>query len=119
MGSYYKKYNLVWHKNKFKESLMEGIVKLVVINKHKAGFFHIKFKKKFGYLNTIQLSKEVTGRGIGTKLMKDIHNIVKQRRKKIQLSVFEDNPIRNLYHRLGYKEIGRDDKKIVMEKRLR
>jgi len=65
------------------------------------------------------LSKEVTGRGIGTKLMKDIHNIVKQRRKKIQLSVFEDNPIRNLYHRLGYKEIGRDDKKIVMEKRLR
>lgn len=81
-------------------------------------------------LFSIIVSKEFRGKGIGTKLLEEMIKRAKNDFKieTLHLEVYEGNPAKHLYDRMGFKEYGRHPKflkkrdtfwtKILMEKAL-
>ena len=85
------------------------------------GFFCIREAVDHLYLNTIQLLPACRNHGYGTLLLEHIEQIAKSKTlPKIRLSVFQENPARFLYQRLGYKALEVDVSRelILMEKLL-
>lgn len=56
----------------------------------------------------IIVSKEARNKGVGTKLIEHLEKLAKDTFKieLLHLQVYEGNPAKNLYARLGYKEFG-------------
>lgn len=88
-------------------------------------------KTKHQALFVIMVAEKFRGSGIGTKLIKELMKLGKEKfhLKSLHLEVFEDNPAIRLYKRLGFKQYGRHPKflketdgsyrdKIMMEKEL-
>jgi len=61
-------------------------------------------------LITIIVDRKYRGRGVGTLLMQKMMEVAKQefQMELIHLEVYEDNPARFLYEKLGFVEYGRD-----------
>jgi ribosomal protein S18 acetylase RimI-like enzyme len=119
MGLYFHKYGNTWNAGKFKKSLDEGIARVLIVDNRRHGFFHLTIRDGAGYINTIQVSRKLHGKGYGTALMGEIENLFKKKHlTKIQLTVFEHNPAKDLYVRLGFKVLKKKEYKIVMQKLL-
>lgn len=58
---------------------------------------------------------EYQGKGIATKLIKEYINIAKKDKKDLKIKVYFENPAKELYKRLGFKEFKRDEHHIYME----
>jgi len=66
--------------------------------------------KKFAHqsLLAIIIDEKLRGKGVGTKLMKELLSLAKERFKLefVHLEVYEGNRAINLYRRLGFEEYG-------------
>jgi ribosomal protein S18 acetylase RimI-like enzyme len=63
---------------------------------------------------------EYRGRGIGTKLMERLFELLRERGyKRISLAVQQKNAAVRFYKRLGYKTIRENDEEFIMVKQLR
>jgi ribosomal protein S18 acetylase RimI-like enzyme len=83
------------------------------------GYIDFKFKIDCGYVNDIQLSEKIRGKGLGTYIMKLVEQeTLDKGLNRICLKVFKDNRAVQLYQRLGYKPIFEDDTSLIMEKKL-
>jgi len=55
-------------------------------------------------------------RGLGTTVLTDLLTEADRRRVDASLEVFDINPARSLYERLGFVEVGRDGHKVLMRR---
>jgi ribosomal protein S18 acetylase RimI-like enzyme len=67
------------------------------------------------FIEEIALLPEVQGRGIGTRLIRDILQAAQRRGFPVRLSVFASNPARALYARLGFEVVRIEDPRMAME----
>ena len=108
-----------WNSKSFKDHFKKDIIKIVEYKKRRIAFYELKFKKDCGYINSIQITPFMQGKGIGTYLINLMEKETKkQGLKKINLKVFNDNPARRLYRRLGYRVIKKEGTSVILEKRI-
>lgn len=98
------------------DQLVVGICKLRVKGqpcKWDEDFVHKIVDDNECYLDTMAVTKEARGRGVGTKLMNWSEEVAKERRKtKMVLGVVNGNPAIRLYERKGYREVGKGPMKV-------
>ena len=86
--------------NKFIKSEKENIYIIQMDNKN-IGFYNYGIKEDGDYdIQNICIIPEYQGKGIGTKILKDI--LEENRDKNIHIQYFKQNPVGNLYKRLGF-----------------
>ena len=78
--------------------------------------------KGYGYIDgetpelSIAMLPTHRGKGIGTELLSALFITAQTKYKAICLSVSMDNPAAQLYQRLGFEVVGKDDTSLVMRK---
>jgi len=106
-----------WNDKSFKDTHRKEHIRIIEYKNLCVGYVDFKFKSYCGYVNDIQLSEKVRGKGLGTYLMKLLEQeTLDHGLKRICLKVFKDNKAVQLYKRLGYKIFSEDDTSLIMEK---
>ena len=124
MKPYVEKHWRNWDSKFFTDNFKIERTKIIEIENIAIGFYEIEFQDRLGIVHGVQIVPEYKNRGIGTKIMELIETEFKAYGiETSRLIVFTDNPARNLYARLGYREISEQNayaKKgtVVMEKRM-
>lgn len=108
-----------WNPQAYKKGFDKRNVKIVEHKNKRIGFYNLVIAGGYAYLNDIQISKLMRGKGLGTKLLGLIEQEANSKgATKIGLKVFKDNPSKNLYSRLNYKVVKNDSNSFIMEKHL-
>ena len=108
----YKKYVEMnwglWDEEKQRKMFVDFIrvygkdIQIVMENKKPIGFYHCENLKNGGYeIGNICIIPECQGRGIGTKILKDI--LDEHKHQDVYLRYFKQNPVVKLYERLGFE----------------
>ncbi|MEQ4204507.1 GNAT family N-acetyltransferase [Actinopolymorpha sp. B9G3] len=79
------------------------------------GYLCVLHQEDLDFLEELALVPQAQGRGIGTHLLRRILEKAHRRRVPVRLSVFADNPARNLYARLGFGVVGGEHPRVTME----
>lgn len=125
MRPYVEKYLGSWDSKFFTDNFKIERTRIIEMGIIPIGFYEIECQGKLGIVHGVQILPEYRGKGIGTKIMEAIESEFKAREVKTsRLRVFVDNPAKQLYLRLGYKEANHNDayaKKgtVIMEKGIK
>ncbi|MBI2662499.1 GNAT family N-acetyltransferase [Candidatus Woesearchaeota archaeon] len=93
--------------------------KIILKNNRRIGYYALKNKSDHYYIDNVQISPSMKGKGIGTHILKLIEKqVLKTKTKVIKLEVFKDNPAKKLYERFNYKLIKDKKTSILMEKKI-
>lgn len=119
MSGYFTKYWGGWKPEKFREDFDPKETKIIKKNKRRIGYYVLKNKSDHYYIDNIQISPLMRGKGIGTYILKMIEKeVLNTNIKIIRLNVFKDNPAKRLYERFNYKLIKDEGNSILMEKKI-
>ena len=94
-----------WDSTKFREHFDPKIIKIIQADGIDIGMLKVEEREDCIYLGDIQIDSGYRGKGIGTKLIKTVIRSGNLAKKPIRLRVLKGNPARELYVRLGFKEI--------------
>ena len=89
---------------------------ILMKGKRRIGFYQITPKKDCLDIRRIFLSPAYQGKGIGKKFMYYFENLGYS---KLRLRVWENNPARIFYGKLGYIIINKKEHRLEMEKKLK
>ena len=96
-----------WNDEKQREMFVKFIdtygkdIKIVMEADKRIGFYHGEELENNGYeIGNICIIPECQGRGIGTKILKDV--LDEHKHQDIYLRYFKQNPVVKLYERLGF-----------------
>nr|WP_275100322.1 GNAT family N-acetyltransferase [Sedimenticola hydrogenitrophicus] len=84
----------------FRKGFNPENVSIVVMNGRRVGYLSVKLDDQGVYIENIQLSRFLQGRGTGTEILVQLLN--RYGNEIIRLTTFSDNPARRLYERLGF-----------------
>jgi ribosomal protein S18 acetylase RimI-like enzyme len=119
MLDYFTKYWGGWKPEAFRKDFDVKSTKIIFKNNRRVGYYVLKNKEDYFYLENIQISSTLIGKGIGTYLMNVIEKEVSQSSiRTIRLQVFKDNPAQRLYEKFRYKNIQDNGNSVIMEKEL-
>lgn len=82
------------------------------------GYVCVIHEHECDFIEEIALLPEAQGRGIGTRLLRDILQAARQRGVPVRLSVFLSNPAQALYARLGFTVLRVEEPRMAMEWRV-
>lgn len=98
-----------------------GAWQVITVNGADAGVVHVEYRQTEIYLGRIEVHPDYQGRGVGTRLIRDLLRQARERGQDLTLDVLVVNRrARALYRRLGLREIARhseNDIKIRMSSR--
>lgn len=80
-----------------------------------AGYISIEYFPDHIVAHELVLLPEFQGKGIGSKLLKEVLEEAKIKHIPVQLRVLKKNIAQDLYRRLGFKDIGENETHIHME----
>ncbi len=119
MKSYFEAQDIVWDKARYEKELQNGFVRIAEIDGERVGFYHLGEKETHVHIHTIQIDAAKRNLGIGSQVMHQIEkDVLKMGKDKIQLNVFEANPAKKLYLRLGYQVEEKSGSKFLMSKEI-
>lgn len=95
-----------WKPETYEILLSEGV---------KVGYSSIEHLPDYIFVHGLVLSPEFQGRGIGSKILKEVIEEAKKKNIPIRLQVLKENQAQHLYRRLGFRDIGLTDTHIQME----
>ena len=105
-------------KNRFKESMEKTFDRtyIIMFNDEKIGFYQGQLvNERTYYIENICIIPEYQGKGIGTEILKSVLN--KYSDKNIEIQYFKQNPVENLYKKLGFEPNGETEFHYQMIKR--
>jgi GNAT superfamily N-acetyltransferase len=105
MRPYYIELNIVWDSTKFREVFNPQLTKIIQADALEIGMLKVEERADCIYLGDIQIQHEYRNRGIGTNLIKSVIRSASIANKPVRLRVLRGNPAKNLYLRLGFREI--------------
>jgi ribosomal protein S18 acetylase RimI-like enzyme len=79
------------------------------------GYVCVIHESECDFIEEIALLPEAQGRGIGTRLVRDVLHAAQRRGVPVRLSVLAGNPARALYARLGFEVVRIQDPRMAME----
>jgi ribosomal protein S18 acetylase RimI-like enzyme len=108
-----------WNPESFKKGFKKENIKIIEHKSAPVACYDIKFQESRSYINNIQVSKSLQGKGLGSFLMNLMEKETKEHNlDKIRLKVFKDTLALNLYIKLGYKQITDEGSSVILEKSL-
>jgi ribosomal protein S18 acetylase RimI-like enzyme len=78
---------------------------IVEIDLHKVGVMRVDEHPTHMHIDQLFLLPEYQNRGIGTKLVQDVLRSAQVKNLSVKLWVFQVNPARRLYQRLGFQVV--------------
>ena len=101
---YWKNWNDNEQQIRFRKAIEQtkNITKIILYENEEIGFYQGELiNKSTYYIENICIIPEYQGKGIGTKILKDV--IEKYKNCNIEIQYFKSNPVGNLYKKLGFK----------------
>jgi GNAT superfamily N-acetyltransferase len=115
MRPYYVELNCDWDNNKFRAHFDPNIIKVIQADGIDIGMLKVQERADCIYFGDIQLDSAYRGQGIGTKLIGSVIRSAILVSKPIRLRVLKGNPAKDLYLRLGFREIQELNNCYIME----
>ena len=78
------------------------------------GYISVERREDSIFLSAIEVAPDFQGRGIGTRLIRDLQDDAKRQGIPVSLRVLQGNPARRLYERLGFAATGETETHIKM-----
>lgn len=103
-----------WNPVEFRKCYKTDRISIVIINGRRFGYLSVRADDQGIYIENIQLSPSLHGRGIGTDILRGL--IQQYSHTIISLTTFSDNPAKQLYERLGFIETEHEGKTLRMTK---
>jgi ribosomal protein S18 acetylase RimI-like enzyme len=116
MRPYYVELNWEWDKTKFRESFDPNVTKIIQADGIDIGMLKVEERDDCIYLGDIQIDRAYRGKGIGTQLIKTAIESAMIANKPIRLRVLKGNPAKDLYLRLGFREVQSLENCYMMER---
>jgi ribosomal protein S18 acetylase RimI-like enzyme len=105
MRLYYVELNWEWDNTKFRQSFDPSITKIIQADGIDMGMLKVEDREDCIYVCDIQLDRAYRRKGICTQLIKTAIESAILASKPIRLRVLKGNPAKDLYLRLGFREI--------------
>lgn len=119
MVSYYQQHAIDWQQELFDASWSRMENFEVFHEGRRVGVLRLSQTPEALWIRDLQISPEWQNQGIGTQVLNWAREATGQRGlRRLCLRVFETNPAKDLYKRLGFEETGRDDYLILMQANL-
>lgn len=112
------KWNEIDQRNRFKESMGNTFDRtyIIMFNDERIGFYQGQVvNERTYYIENICIIPEYQGKGIGTEILKSVINEYSD--KNIEIQYFKQNPVGNLYKKLGFEPNGETEFHYQMIKR--
>lgn len=109
MLRYYIKHELPWQDHAFDEAWKDRQNWLVLSENVAVGYLSLSRDMRAIYIRELQVAEAFHRQGAGSWAVDQVVSMAqRERRPAIRLTVFEDNPARNLYERKGLQIQGKD-----------
>jgi ribosomal protein S18 acetylase RimI-like enzyme len=116
MDSYYEQYGIVWNDELFDKSWTEFDNVQIYKDNIKVGVLSLWKEFSDLYIRDLQISQTYHNQGIGTNAVEYAKGLAKfEELEFLKLRVFETNPAKELYKRLGFKVSKHEGHVISME----
>jgi GNAT superfamily N-acetyltransferase len=115
MRPYYVELNLFWDSTKFREYFNPESTKIIQADGVDIGMLQVQNRPDCIYLGDIQIQSEYRNRGIGTSLIESVIRLATITNKPARLRVLRGNPAKQLYLRLGFKQVEKLDNCDILE----
>ncbi|MGE1092007.1 MULTISPECIES: GNAT family N-acetyltransferase [Pseudomonas] len=110
MLRYYIRHDLPWQDEAFDVAWLGRQNWLIVKGDVPVGFLSLSRDMRALYIRELQVAETHQGQGAGSWAIDQVIDMVrKERRPALRLTVFENNPARNLYERKGLQVQGADE----------
>ena len=112
------KWDDIDQKNRFKESMEKTFDRtyIIMFNNERIGFYQGQVvNERTYYIENICIIPKYQGKGIGTEILKSVINEYSD--KNIEIQYFKQNPVGNLYKKLGFEPNGETEFHYQMIKR--
>lgn len=110
MLRYYIQHELLWQDEAFEVAWMDRENWLVIRNDVPLGYFSLSRDARALYLRELQMAEAFQGQGAGSWAIDQVIAMAQlERRPALRLTVFENNPAKNLYQRKGLQLHGKDE----------
>lgn len=112
------KWDDIDQKNRFKESMEKTFDRtyIIMFNDKRICFYQGQVvNERTYYIENICIIPEYQGKGIGTEILKSVINEYSD--KNIEIQYFKQNPVGNLYKKLGFEPNGETEFHYQMIKR--
>ena len=112
------KWDDIDQKNRFKESMEKTFDRtyIIMFNNERIGFYQGQVvNERTYYIENICITPKYQGKGIGTEILKSVINEYSDKNTEIQY--FKQNPVGNLYKKLGFEPNGETEFHYQMIKR--
>ena len=103
-----------WVASAYRDDFDLDATTIIIHNSSRVGYFSLKKNKQELYLDNLQLSRSIQGRGLGTRILRDI--FARHQFEQISLTTFLDNPAIHLYRKLDFTITDREGLIIHMTK---
>ena len=92
----------VWDEQRFRNNYNTETISVIQLDGEDIGMLKTENRKDHIYLGDIQLKEAFQRRGIGTSLIRDVIEKAKADGLPLRLRVLKENPVVELYNRLGF-----------------
>ena len=89
---------------------------VVEVSGHLVGVVDIEWREDDLHLTRIEISPKMQNLGLGTEIIEGPIDLAASRERAVALDVFDVNPARHLYERLGFKPIGVSGRTVHMRR---
>ena len=86
---------------------------VILVDGRRAGYIAVEDRGRFWYIEAIAVARRYQGQGVGTAVLRDV--LADAGWRAVRLNVLHVNRARALYERLGFRIIGKDDRRQIME----
>jgi len=101
----------------FDESWNKDPYEILLNNEEESGYCSIEYFPDHIFVHELVLLPEFQGKGIGSKVLKDIMDDARVKNIPIKLRVLKENRAQELYRKMGFEETETNDISIFMELR--
>lgn len=119
MLRYYCQFDLLWMDEAFDQAWSWREQWLLMSGDERVGFCSLSQDSRALYIRELHIVEAARGRGFGGWVLQELNSWAAQRHLPLlRLTVFKNNPARQLYLRHGFKEEGHDECFIRMQREL-
>jgi len=89
-------------------------MKIIKLDDKDVGILEVEEKEDELYLEEIQILPEFQGKGLGTRIIRNLILRANKKGKSLKLRVLKINPAKKLYERLGFSIVGDTETHYIM-----